>query len=52
MAALVGDYILIIGVGWNSWIMENGGKREREIEGIGKRETSDFFFLFCCCASC
>ena len=54
MVALVGDYILIIGVGWNSWIMENGGQREREreIEGIGKRETSDFFFLFCCCASC
>ena len=43
MAALVGDYILIIGVGWNSWIMENG---EREREGIGKRETSDFFFFF------
>ena len=52
MAALVGDYILIIGVGWSSWIMENRGQREREIEGIGKRETSDFFFPFCCCASC
>ena len=48
MVALVGDYILIISVGWSSWIMENGGQREREreIEGIEKRETSDFLFSF------
>ena len=56
MVALVGDYILIIGVRWSSWIMENEGQRERErereIEGIGKSETRDFSFPFCCCASC
>ena len=38
MAALVGDYILIIGVGWNSWIMENGGQRKRERERERERE--------------
>ena len=41
MAALVGDYILIIGVGWNSWIMENG-ERERERERL---VTSFFLFV-------
>ena len=52
MAALVGDYNLIIGVGWNSWIMENGGQRERERERERLRElererlvTSFFFFV-------
>ena len=39
MAALVGDYILIIGVWWSSWIMENG-ERERE-----RVVTSFFLFV-------
>ena len=47
MAALVGDYILIIGVGWNSWIMENGEReRERERERELERERLVTFFLF------
>ena len=37
MVALVGDYILIISVGWSSWIMENG-EREREEREREKRE--------------
>ena len=41
MAALVSDYILIIGVWWSSWIMENG-ERERERERV---VTSFFLFV-------
>ena len=39
VATLVGDYILIIGVWWSSWIMENG-ERERE-----RVVTSFFLFV-------
>ena len=49
MVALVGDYILIIGVGWISWIMENGGQREKERERLRELERERLvtsFFLF------
>ena len=49
MVALVGDYILIIGVRWSSWIMQNGGQRERERERLRELERARLvtsFFLF------
>ena len=47
MAALVGDYILIIGVGRSSWIMENGGQRVRErLRELERVRLVTSFFLF------